>query len=375
LSFFDEVDEPRTEPRRAPRTTTRVAPSRRRSSSSGGGRRPPPQEQSIQIRRAVAAAALVIVIVLIAVGVHSCQVSSRNSALRDYTNSVSSLITRSDDTGRRLFDILSSGGGSSNAINLRNQINETRQTAAQVLQSARHLDAPDSVKTADSNLRLALQMRVDGMTNIANRIESAVGGATSSDAVDAIAAETARFYASDVVYKDYTTTALASALHAADIDVGGSINPGQFVTDVQWLTPSFIASKLGVSTPGSGKSGKPTPGVHGHSLNSVSVNGTTLQTGSTNTVSIKPAPVFKLSLTNGGTSNEFNVTCSVSVTGTGASGQTVIPETHAGQQATCSVTLKSPPAAGTYTVVAKVGKVPGEKNLANNSLSFPVTFQ
>jgi uncharacterized protein YjdB len=65
----------------------------------------------------------------------------------------------------------------------------------------------------------------------------------------------------------------------------------------------------------------------------------------------------------------------VTVTGASASGQKIVPETTAGQHASCQVTLTSSPAPGTYTVEATIEKVPGEKNLSNNSLSFPVTFQ
>ncbi len=50
------------------------------------------------IRRAVAAAAILIVIILIVIGVHSCQISQRNSALKDYNNNVASLIQQSDQT-------------------------------------------------------------------------------------------------------------------------------------------------------------------------------------------------------------------------------------------------------------------------------------
>jgi hypothetical protein len=117
------------------------------------------------------------------------------------------------------------------------------------------------------------------------------------------------------------------------------------------------------------------PGLHGHKLNSVSVDGTTLQTGSTNTIPARPAPTFTLNFTNSGTNTETNVTCEVSVTGTGVTGQAVVAQTTAGETTTCNVTLKSAPPTGTYTVKATIEKVPGEKNLANNSLSFPVTFQ
>ena len=86
----------------------------------------------------------------------------------------------------------------------------------------------------------------------------------------------------------------------------------QFVPDVQWLQPSFVATQLHTSfTPAVG--GKVSPGTHGHELNSVSVGGTTLQAGSTNTVPASPAPTFTLTFTNSGTNNETNVVCKVSL--------------------------------------------------------------
>lgn len=327
----------------------------------------------------MAAVALLIVVILIALGVHSCQVSARNSALKDYTNSVSSLIQRSTHTGGQLFTVLSSGASSSSAQSLQNQINQTRLDAVAQLGDARKLSVPDQVKSANQNLLLALQMRVDGVTNIAKQIQPALGTLTNKDAVSSIAAAMALLYASDVLYKDYTATGIAAALHMAGIAVGApngeTIAGGQFVTDVQWLTPSFIAGELHVSIPGTKSSGKVAPGLHGHSLDSVSVAGTTLQTGSTNTIPKSPAPTFTLNFTNGGTNTETNVACKVSVTGTSVSGQTIVPQTAAGQHGTCKVTLTSSPPAGTQTVVATIAPVLGEKNTSNNTLSFPVTFQ
>jgi CARDB protein len=328
----------------------------------------------------VLAVVVVIFVVLIAVGVHSCQVNADRSALKDYANSVSSLISRSDDNARQLFSVLSpSGGGAPNPSTLQNEINQARQTAAKIVSSAGGLSAPDSVKTANSDLQRVLQMRLDGISNIGKEIQPALGTSASTEAINAIAGEMARLYGSDVLYKDYVTTALASALHANGIGVGGAsgvtINSGQFVPDVQWLLPATVASKLHTALQSSSANGgKPAPGLHGHTLNSVSVNGTTLQTGSPNTVAVKPAPTFRLNITNGGQNSETNVKCSVTVNGTSSSGQAVIPQTTAGQTTSCDVPLKSPPAAGTYTVQATVAKVPGEKNTSNNSQSYTVTF-
>jgi hypothetical protein len=330
------------------------------------------------VRRAIALVAIVVVVILIVLGIHSCQISARNSALRDYTNSVSSLMAQSNSIGATLFnDELSHGGGPSNAANLQVQINTTRMSADSQLTKARALNVPDEMRAAQQNLLLTLLMRDDGITNIASEIQPALGTSASRDAINKIAAEMAFFYASDVVYKGYTVPEIVSALRAAGIAVGGAngepIESGQFFPDLSWLTPTFVAQKLGatVSTP----TGKPAPGLHGHKLDSVSVNGTTLQTGSTNTIPAAPAPTFTFNFTNGGANTETNVGLKVTVSGTSIAGTGTVAQTTAGQHATGTVTLNASPPKGTYTVVATVEPVPGEKNLSNNSLSYPVTFQ
>lgn len=327
----------------------------------------------------MAAGALVVVILLIALGVHSCQVSATENALKDYSDNVNSLITRSDSNSRQLFGVLSHGGGSSNATTLQTEVNAARSTADKILSDAQSYDAPDQVKGANQDLLLALRMRADGIADIGDDIQPALANsAAGADAVDDIAKQMARFYASDVLYKFYSLPSMVGALHAASIAVGGTngqtINGRQFLPGVQWLTPSFVAGSLGASAPGVTPT-KIAPGLHGHALYSVSVAGTTLQTGSTNTIPAKPAPTFTFNFANTGTNNETNVVCKVTVTGTGVSGTATVPQTLAGKPATCQVTLSSAPSPGTYTVQAQVEKVPGETNLANNSLSFPVTFQ
>lgn len=319
---------------------------------------------------------ILVLLILIILGIHSCQVSARNSALKNYANNVSSLIQQSDQTGGQLFNQLSGGAGG-NPTALQNQINQTRVSADNELSKGKGLDVPSEMRAAHTNLLLTLQMRRDGIANIATEIQPALGTSTSHDAINGIALNMARFYASDVVYKGYAAPKIAAALHAAGIDVGGSngvqIDGGQFLPDIQWLQPTFVASKLGAqaATP----TGKPAPGLHGHSLDSVSVAGNTLQTGSTNTVTANPPPTLTLNFTNGGQNTEHNVVCKVSVSGTSVTGQTIVPQTTAGQSTSCNVPLKSAPPTGSYTLTATIQPVPGEKNTANNTLTFPVTFQ
>ena len=379
MSFFDEVEEPLAEPssRARPRRPT-GGRGRRIPGGGGGGPRTPRSDQAIRTRRLVALAALVVVLILIVIGVHSCQVSQANSDLRNYTVNLSSLIQASNQTSRQFFGLLSSGQGASNSSNLQSQVDEARLTAETQLSKAKGLDAPGQLATAQSNLVQAMQQRADGIAGIAEHLPAALQPQTSASAVEMIAADMARFYGSDVLYKDYALPMVVHALHNAGIAAGGPngepINEGQFLPDVQWLLPSFVATELKAPAPGT-KSGKIAPGTHGHQLSSVSVGGTTLQTGSTNTVPASPTPTFTLSFSNSGSNPETGVVCKVTVSGSGISGQSVVPRTAAGQSYTCKVTLGSSPRPGAYTVKAEVAPVPGEKITSNNTLSFPITFQ
>ena len=153
------------------------------------------------------------------------------------------------------------------------------------------------------------------------------------------------------------------------------INPTQIVDDLGWLQSTFVAEKIGaqLSTTAANVNNAG-PGLHGHSLNSVSVGSTTLTTSGPNTIPASPAPTFTMSITNGGTTNEYDVECQVKIQGLSDTGTSTLAETTPGQTTTCSVTLPSPPTAGTYQVTATVVKVPGETNTDNNVMTFPITF-
>jgi hypothetical protein len=330
------------------------------------------------VRRVVLAVVVVVAIILIAVLVNSCETSARNSALKDYNNSVASLNARSVQTGANFFKALA--GGTSDPTSLQTSLSQAANDGLSELNNAKGLSVPDEVKGAQQQFVSALQMRKDGMSNIANQVQPALQSTTSKDAVNTIAAEMARFYASDVLYKDYTVPQIVGALRAAGITVGGlggqQLNSSQFLPSIDWLDPQHVATALHVSLPSS--SGQPqtiAPGLHGHALNSVSVGGSTLQTGSANSIPASPAPTFTLNFTNTGQNTETNVKCRVTVSGTSVSGQTIVPQTTAGESTSCQVTLSAPPPKGSHNVTAEIVPVPGEKNTANNSLTFPVTFQ
>jgi hypothetical protein len=369
LSFFDDEDEPLTEQRTAPRGGRGSSGGRRPPS---GGRRSASEQQAFMARRAIALTGIVIVVILIVLGVHSCEVSQRNSALKDYSNSVATLTAKSNQTGHALFNGLSGASAASNATNLQTQVNQLLQDTRSQLNQAKALDVPNEMRVAQQDLLLTLQMRRDGVSNIAGQIQQALSKSTSGDAAKSIAAEMARLYGSDVVYTDYSAPAIVSALHSAGI-FGQPIASGQFVTDIQWLQPSFVASKFGAALPTT-QNGKPAPGIHGHAMQSCSVNGTALVVGATNTLPANPPPTFSCAFSNDGQNNETNVVVKVQVSGTSISGQAIVPQTMPGHQYTAQAQLNSAPPAGSYTVTATVEKVPGETVTTHNTQSFPVTF-
>ncbi|HTX32984.1 MAG TPA: CARDB domain-containing protein [Solirubrobacteraceae bacterium] len=321
--------------------------------------------------------ALVIVIVLLVIGVHSCSVSQANSALRNYNDSVASLIRASNQNGDQMFSALSGGVNTSNVTTVAQQVDTARLTASNQLTKAENLGAPGAVGTAQQNLVQLMRMRRDAMANIAADLPQTLQSSTAGPAVNSIAAEMERLYGSDVLYKDYVLPNIVKALKQAGIAVGGAdgepIDANQLVPNVQWVLPSFVASQLKVSVPAS-SGGKPAPGLHGHALDSCSVGSNTLSTSSATTLPTGSAPTLTCQVTNGGTNTETNVIVSASVSGTSITGQGTIPQTQAGQQYNVQITLSKAPPAGTYDLVVDVHAVPGETNLSNNKQTYPVTF-
>jgi hypothetical protein len=315
---------------------------------------------------------------VIAVAVNSCEGSANKSALQNYADSVYTIIGDSSQTSGALFAALEKAG-STDASATGQAVAQASQSADTELKHAKRLSVPGAAQSAQGHLVHALQERLDGLTNIASEIQPALGS-EHQEAVQQITGDMALFLASDVEYKQYAAKQLVSALHSANIAVGGDngtpVNAKQFLPSIDWLKESFVGAELGVSV-SSGKSGSssagPVTGLHGDGLTSVSYNGTTLSDGASVTAS--PPPTFSLSVTDQGDFTETNVICKVEVVGTSVSGTKVIPSIAKGQTTTCDVTLRSSPPQGSFTIKAMVEKVPGEKDLTNNSQGVAVVFK
>ena len=247
MSFFDEVDEPQS---------TQRAPRRPR------GRRPTDQ-QAIVNRRIVAVVAIAIVIVLMALLINSCEGSQTRSALQDYNNAVYAKMQQSDATGAAVFRNLSSGEAKTNLTGLVQQLDSELGTARTTMNEAQQLSVPGQMSGAQRYVVLALRMRYDGISLIANNIESAMTRGTSKTGLEQIAQGTSAFYASDVIYKSYAIPAIVGAFQSAGLAVGSStIYGGQFLNDLAWLNSADIATKIGAKSTTSGSQNQSGAGTY-----------------------------------------------------------------------------------------------------------------
>jgi hypothetical protein len=372
LSFFDDVDEPRTEARR-PR---RPAPS---------GRRPPPIDpQTLMIRRAVAAGVAVVAVILLVVIVKGCVDSQAKDALKTYDRNVARIAKASDDEVKTpLFNLLSHTAGKQ-PQDVNTQINQYKVAADNQIKQAEGINVPDEVVEAQRDFLLALELRRDAVSRIAGLIQTAMSRTGAArGAISKVAGQNQAFLASAVVFSQQSQPLIVSALDKKGIAVGGTGEPlpqmGS-VPDLGWLRPDFVGSALNASASSSSSSsntGPLKPGTHGHALISTAVGTTALQAGSPARIPASPPPVFKVTIQNQGQNDETNVKVQVRVTGSGAPivATKTIPKTTAGQQSSVNVELPKPPPRGTVvTVNVSVEPVRGEKTTTNNSQSYQVLF-
>lgn len=342
--------------------------------------------QTLLVRRLVAAGAVVVVIILMVVLVKGCVDNRREAALKDYNRDVRTLVEQSRSAVSKPFFEALSGAASREPTQVQETINQLRVVADEELDQAQRLDAPDAMSQAQADLELALSLRRDGVAKVADLIQQAVGGtAGAGTAVDGIAGQMQAFNASDVVYSQRVAPLILKGLKddgiAASYDgtAGEQVLPyADFLPDISWMSPDYVAGQLGASTAGGSTGGTPAPGLHGHQIDSVSVGGVDLTPDASNRIPGTPPPTFTVTFTNGGENDEANVRVTVEVSGSGDTirAQTIVPSTTAGEQATADVQLRSSPStSGPSTIRVTVDEVPGEETLDNNTQDYTALFE
>jgi hypothetical protein len=377
VSFFDEDDEP---VRTTQRTRACAAPRPRRGTPPGGRS---PDAQTLLIRRMILFFAAALVVLVLGFVIKSCSNSRTQSALREYNTKVSELAVKSRSTGDAFFRAMGQGASQSPQA-LYGQIISWKTDADTTLTQAKALSVPDKMKGAQQSLLIALELRRDGLLRVAGSIKPALGdeGDAADQAIKDIAADMDMFNASDVLYHQRVEPLIKEGLK--DVDGRPVVETSQFMKEISWVSPQFVASKLGqqlaTGDQGAGKTNQPTgPGLHGTGLNATSYGDTTLQPTVSNRLTYVAGQAFTVSFTNQGDNDEFNIKVTLSIArqsgGTPLTINKTVPRAAKGEKVTVTLPLnKQPPLDTVVTISVVVAAVPGEKKTDNNKSSYPSLF-
>jgi hypothetical protein len=327
------------------------------------------------VRRAVFLGAAAIVLIILVIGVNGCLDSRTKNALREYNRNVAVIVQDSNDqVSKRLFDLLSNGGGST--IGLQQEVNQVRVTADEDVKRARAVDTPGDMTDAQYHLLEVLTLRSGAVAKIADLLPD-VAGNNRRAAVASITAQMQAFLASDVVYSQRVIGYIQDGLAKHDI-TGQTIAASRFLPDLTWLNTTTVGERLGVQGAGQTQSGTVAPGLHGHGLTQVKVGETPLQPQpAVNRVPATASTAFTVTFQNQGENDEFDVTVKVAIRGSGnpITVQKRVDQTKAGQPATAQIALgTAPPIGSPVRVTVTVAKVPGEVKTDNNTQTFTVIF-
>lgn len=322
----------------------------------------------------------ILLVVLIVVGIHSCQVSRRHSAFRNYGRDVAALMQESNQQSGELFNLLKNpSSNAANPVDVTNNANGVRVQAEQLVDRARGTSHPGELDTAQRYLIEVLEFRRDGIANVATQLRTALGDQGRQQAVNAIAAQMRNFDASDVIYSQRFIPEFERQLKNQGLLGQVAIPRSAFLPDIAWLDPTTVADRIARVRSGSSAKGPVAPGLHGTSLDSVVVKpgGQTLSTSQAVAIPASANTSFDVQVTNGGTNDESNVTVRVTITGAGKPitvEQRIASFPHGTNQTVNIPLAQTPPTGQPVRITVDVLPVPGEKNLSNNKASYPAIF-
>jgi hypothetical protein len=316
-----------------------------------------------------------LVLILLVLGVRGCVNARQDRAMKDYVRNVSDLTSESKQQSNAFFRLLNGPGGRDQAVDVQNSLNGFRVQSAQLVDRARDLSHPGEVSSAHDSLVETLEFRRNGLAAIADALPTALGDQNRREGTDKVTQQMQSLLASDVVYTQRFVPGLRKGLRDDKLLAEVRIPASQFVPNVQWLQPSFVAQKVGALR--SGKSGSAAPGLHGTGLGTVSLGGQSLTPGGSVSVKLSDQLKADVQVANQGQNTETDVNVKVTI-GKGAdaiTAQQPLDSIAAGETKTVTLTVEEqPPTGQNVPVTVEVQPVPGEKKTDNNKQTYTVIF-
>jgi CARDB protein len=319
------------------------------------------------LRRGLALGGGLIVLILIVLGVKGCLDARAERELSDYADDVTQIVDETDQTSKAFFGKLADPGDLS-VTDFVAEVNAYRSAMDNYASRVDGLSAPGDMSRAQNALELTYELRSSAMTEIANKMPTALGDAGSAKATAGIARQMRKLLAADALYAAFVRPEINGVL--ADHGIEGSDVPESVFLpeDAEWLDESAVADALGAV---SGSTGGEVSGLHGLGLSGVSVNGTELGEEAVG-VSTEETAEVEVTVENQGESTENGIDVTVSVGGTELQGS--IESIGAGETGTATIPL-TPTPSGEVTLEVEVDTVPGEQVSENNEASYTVVFE
>ncbi len=295
--------------------------------------------------------------------------------MEDYVRGANELTKLSQAESRQLFDILSAPSDSDQTVNRQNQANALRVDSATLSDRARDLDVPGELSDAHDYFVEALDLRRDGLAEVADQLPGALAQEERRNSTGRIADMMQVFLASDVLLTARFFPNASSALTEEEVDAKITKGSLPFVEDIQWLDPDFVADQIAGIRGTDG--GAATPGLHGNGLVATSLGGVTLTPGTPATVPLSSDIAFDVQVMNQGDGTETDVVVQVTVGqgGDAIEAEDTIAEIAAGEQKGVTIPLTRPPPTGqNVTITVRVEPVPGEEVTDNNESEYTVIF-
>lgn len=356
--------------------------------SGGGGSDSPLQRRGVRLGIFVGLA--VVVLLVLVTSIRGCQRDKLVDSYRNYVTATNEIGEQSATIGTELRALLANSKMQSPA-QIADETKKLATRADDLVNRASGLKPPGALKGPQNTLVTALQYRRDALNELPGAIAAANrGGVDNPERIATLGAPLQAMAASDVIYMRSFVRPAEAAIQKDDIKdlvvQQSQMFPG---TTYEGTAPSGIAKTLNdlrrTRAPSGGASDQNSSGLHGLSLVSVvAVNGgkeTQLSPGSPASLAAS-GTTFKVTVENGGDFVETNITVTMTYTSptdpNGVVQTKTIGEISPGSDKHQSVTFDqpNPPYLDTETQIKiEITPVANEKNLDNNTKTYPVRFQ
>lgn len=370
MSFFEDDDElpPTTvRPRRPPAPRAGARPRPRRGT--------PSDHHAVVVRRRLLAGVVVVVLILIILLIAGLVRSGNREGLEKYARGVSAIEKESTEQVSAPFFQALTDAGAEQRPNVEQRLNELRELAKSQAAKAGALSVPEGLSAAQRDFLMALHLREEGVAKVGGRISVALGGqGESATAYKEIAGAMETFLTSDVIYTQRVVPLVEETLHANEVS-GLTLTSESFLPNLGWLEP--VTATARISGHASAQGSAPVSGSQGSALVGVSVGSNSLAPApELNHVHSGANPTFDVKVENAGSSEETNVTVTVTVTAADKqySASRTLEKIATGHSATAEVPVEGVPLNTGAKVSVYVEPVPGETDLEDNKATYEAVF-